>query len=475
MITKHSDPLAEVDTLRSYLERRVRGQPKAIDAVCKVYEYDITLRPLERRKGPVGVLFFLGPSGVGKTEMARSLAAYFSGSESTLVKIDCAEYGEPHAIRTLIGSPHSYIGFDVPPLLSEESISKKLKKKESGSDAIIRKKRSIKERMKYFSNNMSGIKEEFDAKLDLIGFLYQFHNILFGTGEEGENSESLAQLIVKDKAILDNLTNDSRDVLMEESLKPDHGSSEVLQLWAEARNMFNLYQGFEAELEKARMELLEVGEMSESVSQKSPEAEETRFVILFDEIEKAHSTLHQLLLSVMEDGALTLANGKVLDLRKAFIVCTSNIAEKEISNVLGRRGIGFNIELPTKRRMLAVAEKGMKQFSAAFRGRLDEIVVFRPLTESEFKEILDLQMETFIDDLMRTKKCALVIDEQVKKLIIKQSAHRPEVGARLLSHKLKTMVKMPVARYLARAKHPVSSLTVSVDEKGNILISESPS
>ena len=79
--TEMFDPgLSEkVLALKSFLEKPVKCQPKAIGALCKMYQYDLTLRCLEERQGPLGVFMFLGPSGVGKTELARVLAKYFMG------------------------------------------------------------------------------------------------------------------------------------------------------------------------------------------------------------------------------------------------------------------------------------------------------------------------------------------------------------------------------------------------------------
>src|SRR3989344_3650204 len=161
----------------------------------------------------------------------------------------------------------------------------------------------------------------------------------------------------------------------------------------------------------------------------------------------------------MEEGKVTLANGEVTDLSNAFIVLTGNIGAKLIGNaVRGRKPIGFG--MPDKsdghdrddakdKEILDIAEKELdKIFSPEFKGRLDNITVFRPLSPEIFHQILDDQIEAFQVALM-SYNIELEVDSAVKSLVVEQSLHRPEVGARLLGHKFKSLVKIPLSRELA--------------------------
>src|SRR3989344_5465927 len=134
-------PIEKVTMFKEFLEKRVKGQSRAVNALCKIYQYELTLRWLEERKGPIGVLMFLGPSGVGKTEMARMLAQYFMGSVGSLIKVDCSAFSQPHMIHSLIGAPHGYIGYDSQPLLSQKSLSNRLKNKKNNEDERSKKKK----------------------------------------------------------------------------------------------------------------------------------------------------------------------------------------------------------------------------------------------------------------------------------------------------------------------------------------------
>src|SRR3989344_6478111 len=175
----------------------------------------------------------------------------------------------------------------------------------------------------------------------------------------------------------------------------------------------------------------------------------------------------------MEEGKVTLANGEVTDLSNAFIVLTGNIGAKLIGNaVRGRKPIGFG--MPDKsdghdrddakdKEILDIAEKELdKIFSPEFKGRLDNITVFRPLSPESFRQILDDQIEIFQIALM-THNIDLEIDDAVRNLVVEQSRHRPEVGARLLNHKFKSMVKIPLGIELANRKNFQGKVRVLVD------------
>lgn len=115
-----------VDSIRNVLLQEVIGQPRAIDAVCRaLLRSESGLRNPSR---PIAVLFFAGPTGVGKTETVRALAKALHGDWREMIKIDCSEYSEPHSISRLVGSPPGYIGSDLPVVFSRELIEGKDRK-----------------------------------------------------------------------------------------------------------------------------------------------------------------------------------------------------------------------------------------------------------------------------------------------------------------------------------------------------------
>ncbi len=477
----------EVTRFRRYLEKRLKGQSKAIDAVCRTYEYAITLRDLEQRKGPLGTFLFLGPSGVGKTEMARLMAAYFSGSENSLIKIPCVGFSQPHMIHSIIGAPHSYIGFDQNPVLSREYIDSKVIRKKT--DVPVKK--SMIDQLSYQSKKLLSVirsleahlldvKDRIETNMSLINFLGTYDKLLHGGGSEvGEKSlhELLGDRSIKE-AIAALITKDSMSVIEQDIRDPLGNMALLIELYATTKGLVKMHELGYQELEKAAYhqgylsEMIKTTKADESlaVAPQSIPGALPKIVILFDEIEKGNKTLHDLLLEITEDGKVTLANNKVTDLSDAFIVLTGNVGANLIGDTMkGRKIFGFsgsssknklsggkleqdNLD-DLEKKILNIAEKELeKTFSPEFRGRIDDIIVFRPLSLEGFRGIVDYQVELFQIALM-SRDIELEVDDDVKKTVIEQSLHRPEVGARLLSHKLKSLVKIPLGRELAKRKN----------------------
>src|SRR3989338_2352728 len=101
--------MINITDLRSFLSKKVRGQPKAIMALCNLIEDAQNFESI--RKGPVGVMMSVGPSGVGKTELPRALALYLYGSEHSMTRISCGNLTQEHTVHTLIGAPPGYVGY----------------------------------------------------------------------------------------------------------------------------------------------------------------------------------------------------------------------------------------------------------------------------------------------------------------------------------------------------------------------------
>ncbi len=485
--------LKEVANLKAFLERTIKGQAKAVDSVCKIYEYDLTLRWLEERQGPLGTFMFLGPSGVGKTELSRMLSQYFMGSVDAMVKIDCSAFSQPHMIHALIGAPHGYIGYNNEPPLSMEKLMSRFKSKKSPNpsispsaiDLIEKQKAGIIRLIQNLSLTLKRLENDFKLRRTFIKGIKGYHRVLYGSGD---NRETFADLLRDEETrfpIISMLHPESVEILDGDLANPAEDVAILLGLSSELKQIYRTHKETEISIVKLREELLAIsrkritGLNTQSDPKKDQEINkepEPRLVLLFDEIEKGNQALHNLLLQIMEDGKLTLANGNVTNLRNAFIIMTSNIGSSAISGLLKGKRIGFTGSDKRKKgfseednsfedlenRVLKVAEKEMeKTFSSAFRGRIDETIVFRPLTRQAFYDILDYHIEIFTQSL-NVLGLALTVDQEVKDVIVAQSLHRPEVGARLLEHKFKSLLKIPLGHRLAVKKDVKGTIKASL-------------
>jgi len=472
----------KVCRLRTFLEKRVKGQPKAIEALCKVYNYDLTLRQLEKRQGPIGVLMFLGPSCVGKTESARALAEYFMGSVDSLVKVDCSAFSQPHMIHSLIGAPHSYIGYCDKTLLSQQSLLERIKRTSPAlkgrdlpiRDLLERKARRLNSEIENIQYEKELLEEEMISARRIVGALTEHHHTLH---VDDKNVGSVAELLrdrnTREK-ILSMTSSDAKDILEEDLSDPSEDAAILLEFTAKMKQTIRSYRMAQAKesqllekLSKVKKDLSHIGVNTHNLSEEKGSGPETKFVILFDEIEKAHFALHQLLLQIMEEGQLTLANGSITNLRDAFIVMTSNVGSKAIGDVLKDKGIGFKAANSKGDDILGIAEREMeKAFQPEFRRRIDEIVVFRPLSKDTLYEILDYHIELF-SFVLSSKGIKLIIDQKVKDVIVAQSLHRPEVGASLLDHKFKSLIKIPLGEYISNNKIK-GIVRVSLESDGRV-------
>jgi ATP-dependent Clp protease ATP-binding subunit ClpB len=275
--------LLELDKL---LHRRVIGQSEAVQAVA-----DAVLRSrsgLQDPKRPMGSFLFLGPTGVGKTELARALAEALFDSEESVVRIDMSEYMEKHAVSRLIGAPPGYVGF-----------------------------------------------------------------------EDG-------------------------------------------------------------------------GQLTEAIRRR-PYA-----VILFDEIEKAHPEVFNLLLQVLDDGRLTDSHGRVVSFKNTIIIMTSNVGSSGLLS-----GIDESGEL-TQRAKEGVQEALKMSFRPEFLNRIDEIALFTPLQLDEMERIAELQLGRLA---LRFESQGLTLgyDDAVLSLLAKES-YDPSYGARPLKRTIQRLIETPLAR-----------------------------
>ncbi len=308
--------IAEEDAVRllnleQVLHKRVVGQDEAISAISQAVRR--AHAGLKDPKRPIGSFIFLGPTGVGKTELARALAEVLFGDEDAVIRLDMSEYMERHAVARLIGSPPGYVGYD------------------------------------------------------------------------------------------------------------------------------------------------EGGQLTEQVRRKPYS------IVLFDEIEKAHPEVFNILLQVLEDGRLTDSKGRVVDFRNTVIVMTSNVGAEQIRR---ESGIGFRTVVDERSDYLAMKDKVTEQLKRTFRpeflNRIDEIVVFHALNKVHITQIAEIMLKELRQQLGEMD-IELVVTDQAKELLANKGFD-PDFGARPLRRAIQRYIENPLAEEILKGTFAEKG-TITVDTK----------
>jgi ATP-dependent Clp protease ATP-binding subunit ClpC len=299
------------DTLR----RRVVGQDRAINAISRAIRR--SRLGVANPQRPVGSFIFLGPSGVGKTEVARQLSEFLFGSQRAMVRFDMSEYMEKHAISKLIGSPPGYVGH-----------------------------------------------------------------------EEG-------------------------------------------------------------------------GQLTERI-RRQPYS-----LILFDEIEKAHPDVANLLLQILEDGQLTDAYGNLVDFRNTLVLMTSNIGSKLVLRG-GRMGFGEgNAQDSFVKLEEEILGELRRTFSPEFINRIDEVIVFNPLGENELRSIVDILLDD-VNVTLGERGLRVEVAAGAKEWLLQKAGIEPSTGARPLRRTIQRYIQDPVSEILIH-QHGESIGRIEVDlENGEL-------
>ena len=290
----------KLKNLEENLHKRVIGQDEAVSAVAKAIKR--SRMGLKDPNKPIGSFLFLGPTGVGKTELSKALAENLFGSEDSLIRIDMSEFMESHSVAKLIGSPPGYVGYD------------------------------------------------------------------------------------------------------------------------------------------------EAGQLTEKIRRKPYS------VILFDEIEKAHPDVMNMLLQVLDDGRLTDSQGRTVNFKNTVIIMTSNIGAKLITD---RKTLGFvnqedNEEKEYEGIKKNVMEELKKEFKPEFLNRIDEIIVFHKLEDKEIRQIINIMLKN-VAKLLEKQGIKLEVDEKAKELIAKKGTDK-SYGARSLKRAIQTMVEDKIAEAMLDGK-----------------------
>ena len=316
------DENEKLKNLEKSLHERVIGQNEAVEAVAKAIRRGrVGLKDPNR---PIGSFLFLGPTGVGKTELSKALAESLFGNEDSMIRIDMSEYMEGHSVSKLIGSPPGYVGYD----------------------------------------------------------------------EGGQLTEKIR------------------------------------------RNPYS--------------------------------------VILFDEIEKAHPDVMNMLLQILDDGRLTDSNGRTVNFKNTVIIMTSNVGARLITD---KKTLGFTSKTEenkenekeyeeTKKDVMSELKK---QFRPEFINRIDEIIVFHKLQKEELKQIVDIMLKQ-VQKRMEKQNIKIEISEEVKEKIMEKGINN-NYGARPLKRTIQNMIEDKIAESILEEKiKPNQKAKIIVDEQGNITI-----
>ena len=302
-------------SLEKALHQRIVGQDEAIKAISKAIRR--ARSGLKDPRRPIGVFLFLGPTGVGKTELTKVLAAHLFGDEKALLRFDMSEYMERFSVSRLIGAPPGYVGY-----------------------------------------------------------------------EEG-------------------------------------------------------------------------GTLTERVRRRPFS------VILFDEIEKAHPDVFNILLQIMDDGRLTDSQGREVDFKNTIVVMTSNIGGSLINK--SKKTMGFvsaeDAQKDYQEMKNLVLEEVKKTFRPEFLNRIDEIIVFHSLTREHIEKIIDILVSD-VQERLVSKGITLKLTKEAKQFLI-EKGYDPIFGARPLKRAIQQYLEDPLAEEILRGKfNPMDTVVCKADENG---------
>ncbi|MBM3141782.1 MAG: AAA family ATPase [Chloroflexi bacterium] len=294
------------------LHERIVNQEEAVSAISEAIRRGRA--GLKDPKRPIGSFIFLGPTGVGKTELVKALAQFLFDDEDAMIRLDMSEFQEKHTVSRLIGAPPGYVGYE------------------------------------------------------------------------------------------------------------------------------------------------EAGQLTEAVRRRPFR------VILFDEVEKAHPDVFNILLQILEDGRLTDGHGRTVNFKDTVVIMTSNLGTQEFQ----RQAIGFSRqEKSEQQRLRGTIETALKQtFRPEFLNRIDDIIIFQPLTEEHLKKIVDLLILE-VEKRLADRNIKLELDDEAKAWLLKEG-YEPAYGARPLRRAIQRYVENPLSSRILQGEIKDGN-TVVVGVDGDVL------
>ncbi len=294
------------------LHERIVDQEEAVSVISEAIRRGRA--GLKDPKRPIGSFIFLGPTGVGKTELAKALAQFLFDDEDAMIRLDMSEFQEKHTVSRLIGAPPGYVGYE------------------------------------------------------------------------------------------------------------------------------------------------EAGQLTEAVRRRPFR------VMLFDEVEKAHPDVFNILLQILEDGRLTDGHGRTVDFRNTVVIMTSNLGTQEFQ----RQAIGFSRQEKSEQQRLksAVDDELKRTFRPEFLNRIDDIVIFRPLSQEDLKKIVDLLILE-VEKRLSDRDIKLDLDDEARAWLLKRG-YEPAYGARPLRRAIQRYVENPLSSKMLQSEIKDGE-TVVVSVSGDVL------
>src|SRR3989440_1559279 len=316
-----TDEAQRLLAMEAEMARVVIGQREAVSAICKALRR--SRADLKDPRRPIGTFALLGPTGVGKTLLAKSLAETMFGDSKSLIQLDMSEYMERHNASRMVGSPPGYVGY-----------------------------------------------------------------------EEG-------------------------------------------------------------------------GQLTEQVRRKPYS------VILFDEIEKAHPDVMNMLLQILEEGKLTDNVGRVVNFRNTVILLTSNVGAETIRRQTTMGFSPINDQNSYEKMREKIMDEAKRQFRPEFLNRLDDIIVFRSLTKPDLIQILDLEIKKVMQRL-KGKRLEIVLDEKAKDFLV-EKGYDPTYGARPMRRSVERFLEDPLAEEILKGNlHEGEPVQVTVDNNKLVFSQSAP-
>ncbi|MDP2696370.1 MAG: AAA family ATPase [bacterium] len=372
------------------LTARVKGQDRAIRSVVKaleVYNADLN-NPLK----PVSVVLCMGPSGTGKTFLARTLAGHMFGSPDALTKISCETASERHATSDILGAPPGYLGHGNPSKLSQFNIDR-----HHFRQVLLRQGPKVLKRM---------IRDISKAKAALLQRQAMIKSNKAATPEAAAKKE------------------------------------------AEIREQLQFLEDESKELQDARKDFaenLDDERLAKYYQEHDIDAGPLFSIVLFDEIEKADEDFRKVLYGIFDEGILPLRDTTTTNFRNSIIFLTSNVGEREIGDRLRSNKMGFDrkpkilkVDRDLDQEIYDLAmHAAEREFEAPFLGRISVRAVFRPLGRDVMMEILENHIRELKGDLVKTAvPVGLEVDRDVMDSLVDRAMKYPNVGARIISTRL---------------------------------------